>query len=346
LAIILAISSHVIASTTATGSGRLYRTLGLSKDCSQDDIRKAYRRLALRHHPDKVPPEKRDDAEKKFKAIGSAYETLSDEKKRKLYDDYGEQSLEPNFNPSFFAGGTGGRQQGSSGGQTFTFSSSGDNAFSFGDFGSMFGTGRRSSSPFGYTTLGDLGSIFEEMMNAGMSGSSFPRGGSGVRPKASQKPVTRSFYCSLEDLFKGCTKKLKVTNAYQNPMSGVTEFVDEIYIIHVKPGWKSGTKVHFPKKNVRGASFPPITFILKEKPHPFLQRVGDDLLWKCKITRKQAEIGAKLKVPLPNGEIVSISTVDRIPTWQGEKMVILDKGMTIKGGERRGNLIIEFVISD
>lgn len=64
----------------------LYKTLGVSKGCSASEVKKAYRKAALKHHPDKAPPEQRDKAEKKFKEIAQAYETLSDDDKRALYD--------------------------------------------------------------------------------------------------------------------------------------------------------------------------------------------------------------------------------------------------------------------
>jgi DnaJ family protein A protein 2 len=70
----------------------LYQTLNIPKTATQSEIKKAYRKAALQHHPDKVPKEERSKAEHKFKEISKAYEWLSDEKKRKLYDCYGGKS--------------------------------------------------------------------------------------------------------------------------------------------------------------------------------------------------------------------------------------------------------------
>lgn len=69
-----------------------YKVLDVSKDATTIDIKKAYRKLALKWHPDKNP-EQKEEAEKKFKEISEAYEVLSDEKKRKLYDQYGKEGL-------------------------------------------------------------------------------------------------------------------------------------------------------------------------------------------------------------------------------------------------------------
>ena len=79
----------------------LYKTLGLSSDCSSSDIKKAYRKLALKYHPDKAKRSERDAAEAKFKEILRAYEVLSDDSKRKLYDQYGDAGVDQNFNPQF-----------------------------------------------------------------------------------------------------------------------------------------------------------------------------------------------------------------------------------------------------
>src|SRR4029079_1088305 len=73
----------------------LYETLGVKRDASEDDIRKAYRKLARKHHPDVNPGNK--SAEEKFKAISSAYEVLSDAKKRSAYDEFGDASLQGGF---------------------------------------------------------------------------------------------------------------------------------------------------------------------------------------------------------------------------------------------------------
>ncbi len=78
-------------------AGNLYETLGVKRDASVDDIRKSYRKLARKHHPDVNPGNKA--AEDKFKAISSAYEVLSDEKKRAAYDEFGDAALQGGFDP-------------------------------------------------------------------------------------------------------------------------------------------------------------------------------------------------------------------------------------------------------
>ena len=92
LLLLLIILSSIISipkTTAAAASTSLYQTLNIPKTATQSEIKKAYRKAALKHHPDKVPQEQRAKAEHKFKEISKAYEWLSDEGKRELYDRYG-----------------------------------------------------------------------------------------------------------------------------------------------------------------------------------------------------------------------------------------------------------------
>ena len=87
--LLLLLTSSTTAAAAAASTTSLYQTLNIPKTATQSEIKKAYRKAALQHHPDKVPPEQRAKAEHKFKEISKAYEWLSDEKKRELYDRYG-----------------------------------------------------------------------------------------------------------------------------------------------------------------------------------------------------------------------------------------------------------------
>jgi DnaJ-class molecular chaperone len=105
---------HAAASPTTS----LYSALGIPQTASSSEVRKAYCRIALRHHPDKVPESDRPDDEGQFKEIARAYKWLSNKEKQRLYDRYGEHGLEPNLIPGPFdrayagassSGGMGGR---------------------------------------------------------------------------------------------------------------------------------------------------------------------------------------------------------------------------------------------
>lgn len=91
--------------------------------------------------------------------------------------------------------------------------------------------------------------------------------------------------------------------------------------------------------------FPGMIFVIQEKEHRFLLREGNDLIYSCTISQKQAIKGAKLKIPLPDGELLSVTTSpDILPIIDGQNLVVPDKGMPIKGGPGRGNLKIVFAI--
>ena len=97
-----------------------YSILGVSKEADEEELKKAYRKLALKHHPDRNPDNK-EGAEKKFKELSEAYEVLSDRNKRAVYDQYGEEGLKGQS--------SGGSQQSFPKGASFCFSSSAGNGF-------------------------------------------------------------------------------------------------------------------------------------------------------------------------------------------------------------------------
>ena len=172
-----------------------------------------------------------------------------------------------------------------------------------------------------------------------------------------KESFTRPFYCTLEELATGCTKRLKVKNPITDPLTGQPKMMERIYTVKVKPGWKKGTKLHF--QATKDGNFPPISFVLCEKKHDFFRRVNNDIHWNCKITQQQAEKGVKLKVPVwmnntnnasqpPSNNYLEIimqgDNNEEIPIRHGQKKVVKGYGMPIKGGPDKGDLIIEFHI--
>lgn len=360
------ISNIVVASPTpptSTSTNNLYSTLGVSKSASQDEIKKGYRKAALKHHPDKVPESERSKAEHKFKEIAKAYEWLSDDQKRKLYDRYGERSLDPNFQPGMFDGATGGAAGGGGEGtQTFNFGNGGFPGGGGSGLGGMFGGMPQhdgSSSGGGDFAHVDLNEILRQMMggvtgmdpsggnNAAGGGFGDPFGGGARQYQSRQhqqqqqprryKEYTKPVYCSLEDLSKGCTKKLKVTY----PSAG-----EKIYNIQIKAGWKDGTKIKFNASRAANPNieYPPITFIVHEKKHPFLKHVGNNLIWKCKLSPSQAVKGARLRLPLPDGSTLEIES--KKGTKSGDKMRVPGRGMPlIKTNGLKGDVVIDFIVA-
>ncbi|XP_021906198.1 dnaJ homolog subfamily B member 3 [Carica papaya] len=185
-----------------------YKVLLVDRSAKDDDLKKAYRKLAMKWHPDKNPNNKKE-AEAKFKQISEAYDVLSDPQKRAVYDQYGEEGLKGNMPPpgaGGFSGFSGGPEGGST---TFRFNPrSADDIFSeffgftspFGGMGDMGGL-RASASGLPRGMFGD--DIFASFRSAAGEGSG------GIPRKAAA--IERTLTCSLEDLYKGTTKKMKIS---------------------------------------------------------------------------------------------------------------------------------------
>lgn len=270
-----------------------YKILGLSKGASDDDIKKAYRKLALKYHPDK---NKTAGAEDRFKEIAEAYEVLSDKKKRDIYDMHGEEGLKGGI-----PGGDG------MGGNNTFYHFHGDPRATFAQF---FG----SASPFqAFFNLGGGGGrmfgLSDEEMDVDdpFFSAARPPGGPGgafrshsfnfhnAMPKNKDKlqdpPIEHDLYVTLEDITKGCTKKMKISRKVLQP-DGTTKKEDKVLTINVKPGWKAGTKITFQKEGDQGRNKIPadIVFIIRDKPHPYFKREGSDIRYTAKIALKQVSL--------------------------------------------------------
>ncbi|KAG5242192.1 dnaJ subfamily member [Salix suchowensis] len=261
-----------------------YKILQVDKTATDDDLKKAYRKLAMKWHPDKNPNNKKD-AEAKFKQISEAYEVLSDIQKRAVYDQYGEEGLKgqvppPGAGPGAGAGpGPGGASFFSTGDGPTTFRFNPRNADDI--FADFFGF----SGPFGGMGGGNGGMRGTRFPN-GMLGdnifSSFGEGGGGSMHQSAPRkspPIEKRLLCSLEELYKGATKRMKISRDIVDA-SGKTIQVEEILTIDIKPGWKKGTKITFPEKgNEQPNTIPAdLVFVVDEKPHPVLTRDGNDLV--------------------------------------------------------------------
>ena len=270
-----------------------YSILGVSKTASDDEIKKAYRKMALKYHPDK---NKSPGAEDKFKEVSQAYEVLSDKQKREIFDKYGEEGLQQG------SGGGGGGPGGFSGhsGAQFTFNDPHETfRMFFGDenpFGNFFsfssGPGGPGNRQFaGFQTGQDPMDIDDDpFASFGMGGM---RGmGGGMRhaaPKRQDKAMEHDLNVALEDVLNGTTKKMKITKKVLNPDGMTTRTEDKVLTIDVKPGWKAGTKITFPKEGDQGPNNIPadIIFVVKDKPHPVFTRDGSNIKYKARITLKQ-----------------------------------------------------------
>jgi len=309
-----------------------YSILGVSKSATDDELKKAYRKLALKYHPDK---NKAPEAEEKFKLIAEAYEVLSDKKRRNIYDQVGEEGLK---------GSTGGgNSPGGGHGQQYSYAFHGDPRQTFSQF---FGT----DNPFEmFFQMGGLGGQQQTMYMGGPGGMGGMGGmggsedmdiddhGQGFRShsfagthgsnksKAMVKdpPVEHNLNVSLEEVLKGCVKKMKITRKRINTDGRSYRKEDKVLAVNVKPGWKAGTKVTFQKEGDQNPGSIPadIVFIIRDKPHSTFKRDGADVKYTAKITLREALCGCTVSVPTLsnvqttlriNNEVVKPTTTKRI----------------------------------
>ncbi|KAL0375340.1 UNVERIFIED_CONTAM: DnaJ protein1 [Sesamum radiatum] len=183
-----------------------YKILQVDRSAKDDDLKKAYRKLAMKWHPDKNPNNKKE-AEAKFKQISEAYDVLSDPQKRAVYDQYGEEGLKGPGPPPGAGGFPGGMDGG--GPTSFRFNPrSADDIFSeffgfaspFGGMGDMGGGSRAGGSGLPRGMFGD--DIFASFRNA----AAVEKEGMGSMPRKAAA-IERTLHCSLEDLYKGLLRR-------------------------------------------------------------------------------------------------------------------------------------------
>ncbi|XP_028824717.1 dnaJ homolog subfamily B member 1-like [Denticeps clupeoides] len=310
-----------------------YSVLGIRRGATDDEIKKAYRRQALKYHPDK---NKAAGAEEKFKEVAEAYDVLSDPKKKDIYDRFGEEGLK------------GGVPGGGGGGPNFTYTFRGDPHAMFTEF---FGGRSPFEQFFGRNGGGEEGMDIDDPfasfgMGSGMGGfpRSFGRGGhGGPIQKKKDPPVVHDLKVTLEEVLNGCTKKMKISHKRLNPDGRTTRSEDKILTVEIKKGWKEGTKITFPREgDETPANIPAdVVFVVKDKPHPVFRRDGSDIVYTAKITLREALCGCTVQAPTLDGRSVTVTTQDVVRP--GTKRRVSGEGLPLpKCPERRGDLLVEF----
>uniref|UniRef100_A0A7N6BQC5 J domain-containing protein n=1 Tax=Anabas testudineus TaxID=64144 RepID=A0A7N6BQC5_ANATE len=281
----------------ATMGKDYYKTLGIPKGSNEEEIKKAYRRMALRFHPDK---NKDANAEEKFKEIAEAYEVLSDPKKRAVYDQLGEEGLK-----------TGGSSSsGAPGSSTYHYTFHGDPHATFASF---FG----GSNPF------------DMFFGEGRRRRGAPSERLGAGRKQQDPPVVHELKVSLEEIFHGCTKRMKITRRRLNPDGRSMRTEDKIL-------------------NIEGDETPEnipadIAFVLKDKGHTHFKRDGSNIIYNCKISLKEALCGCTVSIPTLENRIISLPCHDIIKP--GTVKRLRGEGLPFpKNPSQRGDLIVEFSV--
>ena len=297
-------------------STSLYDTLGVKKGASQDEIKKAYRKLARQHHPDANPGDK--SAEEKFKEVQTAYDVLSDEKKRKEYDRHGSTNGRggPGFRPGPGPGGQGPVN------------------VDFGDLGDILGgifgnasggRGRgRPQAVRGHDLETEVRLSFEDSLRGSevkvpveVTVACSVCGGTGAEPGTS--PVIcpqcngRGVTSESQGLFalsQPCPRCRGNGTVIEKPCSKCHGSGRERrlrnYTVKIKPGVKDGTKIRLKGKGEAGANGGPngdLVVVTRVAKSDTYERRGDDLLVSVPIPFTTAALGGKVDVPTPEGPV-------------------------------------------
>ncbi len=341
----------------------LYEILGVSRSADNEEIRKAYKKLARKYHPDLNQGDK--EAEERFKEVAVAYEFLGDTDKKKNYDEFGEDALNPNFDPekarefARWRGRGGGGPPPGMGGNPF-----GNGNIDFGDlFSDLFGGGRggrnawsRARKIRGQDTesamrIGLIDSLRGSKVNFRLSGAEACAscGGTGQQKEGSgpcpicdgsgqqrmSGPFTVTGRCSA------CNGTGRAPGPPCPECHGQGRVSrSSVVTVTVPPGIKEGAKIRLSGKGEAGlGGGPPGDLYLSVEviPHPKVKRDGDDLIMTLPITVPEAVLGATVTVPLIAGE-VNVKIPPR--SQSGNKLRLRGKGAPKPDGKNAGDMIL------
>ncbi len=270
----------------------LYSVLGVSKTATKDEIRKAYRALARKHHPD---VNKEPDAAKRFNEIQEAYDVLSDDEKRKLYDQFGHAGVNAGFGSGGNAGGAGRTSAG----------------------GPAWNSGAHSAG-----AGPDLGSIFEEIFGGQRSSPFGGRAPSSVGNRGEN--LEREIFITFQTAVSGGKEQVQIAGP-RGP-----ETVD----VTIPKGIESGRKLRLRGKGHGGARGGPrgdLILSVRVGEHPWFRREGLDVLIDLPLTIVEATVGTIINIPLLKG---SVALKVPAGTASGQKLRVRGKGLESESGQR------------
>ena len=281
-----------------------YALLGISKTAGEAEIKSAYRKLAMKHHPDRNQGNK-SASEAKFKEINEAYEVLSDPQKRKLYDQLGPNwQDDQGFRPP--PGGHQQRQPPPGGSHYSRQGAPGEGFEQFGDFSDFF------QSMFGGSHPGAGG---------GFSGFGGMEGSEGGR---SHLDMEAELQLSVEDLFKGGNKQL--TFSYRAGRKTETREIN----VKLPRGLRDGATIRLRGQGREGGGRPGDLYLkIKVLPDPRFELDGDDLAVKVEVPPWDAALGAEISVPSPTGPVIIKLPACSAP---GRRFRLAGRGLPRKDG--------------
>jgi len=332
-----------------------YEVLGVSKNATDDEIKKAYRSLAKKYHPDMNPGDK--EAEEKFKEVNQAYAVLSDAEKKAKYDQFGPEAAEGNY---------GGGYGGGAGGFGFDFGGFGD---IFGDiFGGGFGGGnaRRNGPQRGDDLAQRITISFEEAAFGCKKDIKYSKvercgecGGNGCAPGSSPKTcskcngtgqvrVQQRTPLGVFQTTRACDACGGTGQTIENPckkckgtgMNSVSKTIE----VSIPAGIDDGQRINIRGMGNAGKNGGPagdLYIAVHVRKHPVFVREEFDIFCEIPITFPEAALGAEIKVPTLEGD-----TTYEIPegTQTGTTFTLRGKGIPYVNGRGRGDLIFKVVV--
>lgn len=328
-----------------------YEVLGVSKDASENDIKKAYRKAAMKYHPDRNPGNK--EAEEKFKEVNEAYAVLSDKDKRAKYDQFGHAGVDPNF-----SAGAGGSGFGGFGGFEDIFS----DLFG-GGFGGGFGSGSRRNGPRRGRDVQQIVDVtFEEAafgtkkkLNITKMEKCSTCNGSGAKPGTS--PETCSFcngtgqtvqqqrtmfgFSNVVSTCQHCHGTGKIIKEPCRDCRGTGKVRKQKQIeVSIPAGIDNGQTIQITgagEAGDRGGPNGDLLITVRVHPHAVFERDGYNVYIDVPVTMVQAALGATLKVPTLDG-LVDL----KIPegTQTDARFRMRGKGIPFMQGSGRGDMYV------
>ena len=338
-----------------------YEILGVDKNASDAEIKSAFRKLAKQYHPDN----KETGDEAKFKEIGEAYAVLSDEQKRKQYDQFGHEAFTQGASQGGFGGGFGGFSA-----EDIDLSSIFDDLFGGGMFGGAFGGGRRSTSnrptkgrdslvkvnlTFEEAVFGckktinmDLDSECEKCSGKGGTGEQTCSTCGGRGRVVSQQRTMFGVFQS-ESVCPDCKGKGKTFKEKCNACSGTGHVIKNKEIeIEVPAGVDTGHQLRITGKGAAGFNGGPngdiyIEFVVKD--HPLFERKENDVYIDVPLTITEAVLGCKKEIPTLDGNVVLSIDAGSQP---GDQLRLRGKGIKDPARNKRGDMyaVLDIIIPD